>query len=108
MLEQLISSPTVSRGSNLDLIADLADLLGANGGTAQIIRSEDGRRPSCRPPSGRPADVANQLSSAERTSGRGPGQSRAWSLRRIVHEIVVAETLVIAEPDGTEVAPSRA
>jgi acetylornithine deacetylase len=44
ILERLIAFPTVSRDSNLDLIAYAADLLGASGIASQIIRSADGHK----------------------------------------------------------------
>lgn len=44
ILERLIAFPTVSRDSNLDLIAYATDLLGASGIASQIIRSADGHK----------------------------------------------------------------
>src|SRR5689334_21125424 len=44
ILEQLISFPTVSRDSNLDLIRYVVDLLGENGIASQLIHSADGHK----------------------------------------------------------------
>lgn len=44
ILEKLISFPTVSRDSNLDLIEFVADTLRQHGVTPHIIRNEDGRK----------------------------------------------------------------
>src|SRR5207249_1869393 len=44
ILDRLISFPTVSRDSNLDLIGYAADALGANGIACQIIHSADGHK----------------------------------------------------------------
>ncbi|TPN47434.1 acetylornithine deacetylase [Mesorhizobium sp. B1-1-9] len=44
ILERLIAFPTVSRDSNLDLIAYVTDLLAAHGIICQIIRSPDGHK----------------------------------------------------------------
>lgn len=44
ILEKLIAFPTVSRDSNLDLIAYVASLLDAHGVASQIIQCEDGHK----------------------------------------------------------------
>ncbi len=43
-LERLIAFPTVSRDSNLDLIAYVSDVLRAHGIASQIVSSRDGRK----------------------------------------------------------------
>ena len=76
ILDRLVSFPTVSRDSNLDLIAHVKNHLLKQGFSCRVIESEDGRKANLYASIG-PADVPGIVLSGH--TDVVPVEGQAWS-----------------------------